>query len=341
MVRDLFMTRRERIRRKAATWIARLNGPEGGRHQAEFEDWYRSDPEHAETYDRLLAQFQAAGSLGRTAAPARPGSMRRPRSFRWGYAVAALAAAAVLLVFLVSARSAPISTGGSRQVASFESGPQERRIVLADGSEVLLAADSAVAVALGAQDRRVRLIRGEGRFFVAHEARPFSVAADGTEIVARGTQFVVRLASGRTIVALLEGKVDVSYAPSPAQPERRRVAQLRPGEQLVVTRRSDARSSTATARAPASAPVQQAETRHVPMLEFDDQPLIDAVAQVNRFGRPRVRLADPALHGLRVTGAFRGGDPAGFAEAVAAAFGLAVERAPDGTLSLHSAAPRE
>ena len=75
------------------------------------------------------------------------------------------------------------------------------------------------------------------------------------------------------------------------------------------------------------------------MLQFDDTPLGQAVEQAGRHGRPHVRLADPVIADLRVTGAFRAGDTMGFAESVAAAFDLALERGPDGSLWLRPRPP--
>ena len=65
------------------------------------------------------------------------------------------------------------------------------------------------------------------------------------------------------------------------------------------------------------------------MLQFDDAPLAQAVEQVNRHGEPDVRLGDPGLAGLRVTGAFRTGDTAGFAQSIANAFDLELESGSD------------
>jgi transmembrane sensor len=72
------------------------------------------------------------------------------------------------------------------------------------------------------------------------------------------------------------------------------------------------------------------------MLQFDDTPLEQALEQVNRRGQPPVRVRDPAIAALRVTGAFRAGDTAGFAESIAAAFELELERGPEGILWLRA-----
>jgi len=323
-----FVSRRERLRREASDWIARLNGPNGERDRQAFEQWYRASPDHAEAYDRLSAIFHTAGRARRPESSTAAAPLARSRFRPVGYALAAAAACAVLAFVLLSARMiSPVPEAG-QQIAAFTAGSDGRRVVLLDGSEVLLSPGSALSVAIGQSERRLRLVRGEGRFAVVPDARPFIVSADGTEVVARGTQFVVRLDQGRTTVSLIEGQVDVSYPQSPQHPDRRRVTRLAPGQRLVVPSAKDSSAAAAPAAEARSLPSRPA------MLQFDDTPLAEAVQQVNRHAGPQVRLRDATLADLRVTGAFRLGDTPGFAQSIAAAFGLEVDRAADGTLWL-------
>lgn len=331
-----FVTRRERLRREAADWIARLNGPHGEEDRAAFERWYGASPDHASAYDRLSALFQAAGNVSRAAGgrskPARRPRVSRSRPLRYAFA-AAVACAALVAFFLLSARAISPVGESRQQFAAFSAdGPGSRRIVLADGSEVLLSPESRLKVAIGGTERRLRLIAGEGRFGVARETRPFIVEASGAEVVARGTVFVVHVGGDRTTVSLIEGRVDVSYSQPPGRPGGRRVARLEPGERLVMET-GGGRAGAAPAAAPAAAEPRPPASPAA-MLQFDDTPLGQAVDQINRHGTPRVRLSDSALAGLRVTGAFRDGDTSGFAESVAAAFDLELQRGSDGSLWL-------
>ena len=331
-----FVSHRERLRREAADWIARLNGPHGNEERAAFERWYASSPDHARAYDRLAGLFSAAGKLSRADGARVPQTRSRPisRSRPLGYAFAAVLACAALLAFvLLSARTASPLAEADEQLAVFSTaGGESRRFLLVDGSQVLLSAGSRLEVSLGASKRRLRLVRGEGRFAVAHEGRPFIVEANGAEVIARGTLFVVEVAGSRTTVSLIEGRVDVSYPPEGGDPRARRVARLEPGGRLVVHRSAAPEAMPTAAARPAAA--QRPRHSAPSMLEFDDVPLAEALEQVNRRGRPTVRLADPALGALRVTGAFRAGDTSGFAESVAAAFGLDLRRDHDGSLRL-------
>ena len=137
-----FPSRRERLRREASAWIARLNGPCETRDRAEFERWYRSSPDHAAAYDRIAALFEAAGRASRPAAASagsplgRSGGRVRPFRYALG---AAVALAALLAFVLLSARTvSPVAEAGQQFAAFSAAEGESRRIVLPDGSEVLL-----------------------------------------------------------------------------------------------------------------------------------------------------------------------------------------------------------
>lgn len=330
-----FVSRREQLRREAADWVARLNGPYDEKDRAEFERWYHSSPEHAAAYDRVAAVFEAAGKLSRAdqAGAEWAGETSGSRARPMRYALAAAVACAALLAFiLLSARTASPLVETGQQFAAFSTeGRDGRRIVLADGSEVLLSPGSRLDVAIGATERRLRLSQGEGRFAVAREARPFIVEASGAEVIARGTLFVVKVVEGRTTVSLIEGRVDVAYSAQQGQPGQRRLARLDPGEHLVV---ATARPPAAAAAQVPAATARPARPAAAAMLQFDDVPLGDAIERVNRHGSPAIRLENPALARLRITGAFRAGDTNGFAESVAAAFNLELRHGHGGDLLL-------
>lgn len=322
--------RQERLRRQAADWVAKLQGPHDGRDRASFAEWYRASPDHAAAYDRIAALFEMAADLDPSvgASPAPDPVMPRTRTAPVRYAFAAVAVTlctAGLALAVLGVRVPWTKSGAGTQQEVFIAGAgASRHVVLVDGSEVVLSPGSELDVMIDDSERKLRLGRGEGRFTVFRDGRPFVVLAQGTEVVARGTRFVVRLGEHGTLVELIEGRVEVSYATSPDGSGRRKAA-LAPGERLVVPGRAESR--------PAS-PETGGSLPHPGMIEFDDTRLAEAVAQVNRYADRPVRLADPALGEMRVTGAFRAGDARGFAEGAAVALDLEVEEGGDGTLSL-------
>ncbi|MBX3562701.1 MAG: FecR domain-containing protein [Sphingomonas sp.] len=313
---------RGRIRREAADWLARLGGGADAREHSAFRQWYEADPRHAEAYERMAAIWSAAGRLraAETAGPeekARSGSVGRAP----GSAIAASLVAGIALVALLmlGPRWLPDS-GGQPQVFATAVG-DIREIDLPDGSRLVLDSASRVEARFSASQRLLLLHAGRARFIVAHEERPFVVRAAGSEVVATGTMFDVSLIQDRLAVVLLEGSVEVRRRDAGTAAVHR----LSAGQKLVIAERAP----------PVNVPAGRGEalwpTR---MLEFDDTPLREAVALVNRYSRTQLRLGDERIGNLRVSGAYRAGDVAGFARSLAAAFELRVEPRPDGHLVL-------
>lgn len=332
----LFKSARDRLDVEAATWASRMRGPERERHREAFERWYSSSETRAAAFDDAAAAFEDAGVL-RQGEIARTRNLpaRRSRGAPMRYALGAVVAAAVAaLIFLVSAY-APSPLPEADAALRYATSGQARDVRLADGSRMTLGVHSLAIVTFNQDERRVTLQRGSVRFSVAHEHRRFRVIAGPAEVVARGTLFEVSLAGGRARVALIEGSVDVSYPGDRSRYPERLVRRLQPGEQMVVDadqRAGDARVPQPSARA---TPAPRAVAGAV-MLQFDDTSLAEAVAEVNRHSRNRVRLAERSLGELRITGAFRPGDAHSFAQSVAAAFNFHLERRPDGTFVLHA-----
>lgn len=323
-----FVSRSERLRREASDWIARLNGPHEAAEREAFGRWYAAHPDHARTYDRIAALFAAAGEARRPVAGGTARPVRRPMRLRLAMVAGALAAA-IAAVFLLSGRTA-LTAPGAGASATYASRDDFERLTLADGSEVVLSSRSALEVSFDGGQRLLRLTRGEASFSVAHEQRPFIVEAGRARVIARGTRFVVRLADGNTAVTLLQGAVDVAYAPpgdGAASPAR--VTRLRSGQSLVM------------GPAPGADPPAQGDAAEA-MVAFDGMPLAAALGRIGGGRQPAIRLGEPSLGELRVTGAFPAGDSRGFARSVAVAFGLRLETSADGTIWLRSprAGPR-
>lgn len=324
-----FIDRRERLRRQASDWIAKLNGPHGEGDRAAFERWYRASPDHAATYDRLSAVFEMAGNVRPARAAAATPKPEAPRiaGYAWAAAAATIVCGVLAFTILVGRSAAPPVDSG-RQLAVFVAANDAGRLLrLVDGSDVELSPGARVRVDIDSTGRRLWLERGEGRFVVFHDGRPFVVAAKGATITARGTQFRVRLDPEGTLVSLIEGRIDVAYAVS-SQRSGQQVASLTAGQQLLVP-------AGAAQNAPA------AITAGMSMIQFDDATLGEAVEELNRGAPGQIRLAEPALGGLRVTGAFRAGDTEAFARGVAAALNLQLVREADGGLVLRGASRSE
>ena len=196
--------------------------------------WW-ADPDNRRIYAacaRLHVHAQLLDSdsphAGMTSARQNGGRGRTPRRILIGGSVLALLIGWVMLAGPPACRAraprhqqAEPATAGT--VYRTRSG-QMRRIVLSDGSTVILGAETALRVSLTPQRRAVSLERGEAWFQVVHRRHwAFVVAAGGGTITDLGTAFVVDRESGRVEVTVTQGRVEVALAKSSAVPQWKRL----------------------------------------------------------------------------------------------------------------------
>jgi len=214
-----------------------------------------------------------------------------------------------------------------------------RTVILEDGTRMSLNTSTHVRVALASAQRTVSIEKGEALFEVAKDARrPFVVQVAGREVVALGTVFSVRLTPSSEIgdaldVMLIEGQVSVRAAGGQRDTAiDTRPVLLKPGDRLRLSE-PGGRATRGAQRV-----TVQMDRPHVDQLMawlrseavFDDVPLSDAVAEMNRYSRqPVVLVGGESIKGLRISGLFRTGDNVGFARAAAALHGLVVHYRQD------------
>ncbi|WP_438480484.1 FecR family protein [Oleiharenicola lentus] len=114
---------------------------------------------------------------------------------------------------------------------------QREHVMLADGSQVELNAQTELHADLRYGRRTVRLVRGEAFFSVATDAaHPFLVETPHGTVRVTGTRFNVRLGAGQLPeVSLLEGAVEIQRAKESDQRSEEvapSVVRLTPGEQF-------------------------------------------------------------------------------------------------------------
>lgn len=304
---------------EAAAWIARLQSPDCCEEtELALADWLDDSEAHRQAFDRATEVWgMIPAAATRTAPASLAHRLERPRralraepGFYGG-----LALAACLLLFLAVGASVWLAGQSGRYATAVG---EQQMATLEDGTRITLNTDTRLRVRYASDTRSVELDRGEAMFEVApNPRRPFTVAAGDTTVRALGTSFIVRKAGDGVVVTLIQGKVAVSdttagarAAPPPTM--------LVPGERLTVT--GDALSTIDRPAIDAVTAWRRGQA------VFEDTPLPSAVAELNRYGGPRVVLGDPSLAALRISGVFATNDTVEFATAIAALHGLRVER---------------
>lgn len=250
--------------------------------------WLDADPLHRRAYEQAEGVVMMLGAL--SASPVAEAARRPaahsapPQAARWRVpAMAAGGLLAACLAIAVFALPAP----------AYETQPGEtRRIALSDGSQVTLAPASRLKAASRWRPRALSLERGEAFFVVAHQGgQPFTVQAGDAMVRVIGTRFNVHHGADQDVrVEVEQGVVQVSDG------GRDRAVTLRAGQTAV----ADARGLSVglLARSDLAGGWRQGR------LAYDDAPLAEVVADLNRYSQRRLTIDSAATGRLKVTAAF-------------------------------------
>jgi transmembrane sensor len=342
----------------ALEWLARLDHGLTPEQEAEFEGWLAAHPQHGEAFGEFDGTWSLLGRLRETpeAAATAAGGMPdpdtlaprrrfRPRALAWSIPLLAAAAVALGIFGPWDANSRRLRRAADFTLAATSDPSGPRKLDLPDGSIVQLNRDSSLEIVFTAQERRVRLARGEAHFKVAKDAaRPFVVRVSAVDVRAIGTAFNVRLQPDAVEVLVTEGKVrlndeqgrnllpEIGTALEPgaatADSSAAGPRALLAGEKVTITL-----VSQAIAEPRLAAPVRAAaddidrslawQTRQ---LEFVSAPLSEMIAEFNRHNRQQLVITDPVLAAQRFGGTFRSDDLAGFVRLLETHFGIEAER---------------
>lgn len=309
---------------QASLWAARLDGSElTAADRAELAGWLAADPLHRTllaTYCQFSADLEQqlpllAGARDELAEKT-AGTATQSPWWRWpAWAGATLAAAAALAVFLWPGQPQNLPTKLGTPVA------ERHRHTLADGSVIELNAQTAVAVELGAAERRVRLAGGEAFFTVTKDpARPFFVETPAGSVRVTGTEFNVRTAAGSDLeVTVLAGSVQVR--PGGATTPHA----LRTGDRLV------AAAGRVDVTALSASQLNDALAWRQGQVVFDGTPLREALGRFARYHGRALTASDEAAR-QRVGGRYSLDDLDGFLSSLEEILPVRVSRGLDGAI---------
>jgi transmembrane sensor len=292
----------------ALSWLSVLHDQPTVAEQTRFSRWLQADPAHAEAYAQAQVMWEmteepAAKLAGEDAAaldvllkamdaPRAVGRNRHTLT-RWSGGLA-MAACLVLMV------SVGLGFQPQRWIddfgADYVSAPgQVRSVTLADGSQVTLDADSAIAVHFTEGERHVELRRGAAFFQVTHTGEPFVVEGAKGETRVLGTQFEVRLQPGGAQVTVLSGRVGVKAEVD--EPQRILTAGQRVSYDRTHTREPSAVDSE-----------NQLAWRQG-WLNYYRTPLAQVIDDLSRYYPGRIVVLNDRLAAKTVSGSFPSKDP--------------------------------
>ena len=317
----------------ASRWLFRRGAGLSAAEVSELEAWKAADPRHARAYadlerdwsilERPLNDGRAQAVLDQFGARVR---CRRRRRVAW--------AAAACFTFLgVSALwwTAPSPMPSQQRVAIVA--PTTR--TLPDGSIVELRPGAEIAVDFSGATRAVTLMSGEAHFQVAHDAKPFVVAARGVEFRAVGTAFSVELAEESVALLVTQGTVAVektatsaaSHTPAVMSEPVDRLATVDAGNRIVVPSNTPAVQHSLVAVPVPREEISEQLAWRVPRIDFTHTPLSEAINLMNQHNQAymQMTLDDRELGSLLVSGLFRADRVDAFVGLLETNFGIEAE----------------
>lgn len=271
----------EAVAGQAVAWLVEFaDCPPTPQRLAQWRSWLEADPVHHQAWQRIetvrarwrqLPPGAARDTLERPASPARRRALQ------------------ALGMLAVGGTSALLAARAQPWQADYRTGVGEtRRVALADGVQLTLNTDSAIALGRDPRWHQVTLLRGELLASVSARAgRPLRIACGQGQVHADTAQFVLRAGGDCDTLAVQAGKVQL--CPAAARP-----LSLPAGRQ-VRFRAAGIVSNAALAADSAS----WADG----MLVVSGWRLADLLAELGRYRHGWIHC-DPAIAGLRVSGTY-------------------------------------
>ena len=321
------------VRAAAQQWLLRLQSRDctAGEREA-FERWRTADPMHDAAYRAVEGVWQRSAAIGTD--PALGDLLRQARRLpperSWLQRAAPKLAIAACLVLAVGIGFYYLQERPENvpEVEYATTTGQQRTIALDDGSHVVLDTNSGLQVQYGKRERRLTLLRGQADFQVHHDtSRPFVVHTAGGTVTATGTRFQVHVAVGVDTVTLLQGQVIVA---GDRQQGKAPQVTLQPGERVAL--KSGGRLGEPERLPETELASAQGWTEG--MLVVREWPLARLVAEMNRYTDTPLRLGDPGLAALPMSGRFKASDQQSFLMSLEYSAPIRVDRTTPGEIVL-------
>jgi len=350
--------RRRRLQRlsleeAASHWLVRLdNGPLSSQDQIAFDAWRQESEAHTDALNQaknvwnLFDQAEGNSGFDRLCDETRGTVAPQARGQWFGVGIGV---AASLLAFLgfsiaelplsrpkavqISAHAQPAriaSSAAALDIGDFHTAKGERKTIsLSDGSTITLNTDTAVHVAYDQEHRIMQLKRGQALFEVArNKAWPFIVQVGDRQVTALGTVFQVSIDIDRVKVILVQGKVVVDGLDQSYSKQSNTIIPtiLNPGQELT--------ASLGDSQILANVDTDQELRWRDGFVEFEDVPLSNAIAEMNRYSVQQLVIRDAHAANLHVSGIFRTGNPERFAAILSELLPLKSRISADGRIEL-------
>lgn len=307
------------IKTVANAWWVRLDSDTvSAQERDEFAHWLAADPQHRQAFDAVGALWGELDAIKHRVDKPEIIAPKTPLFHRlWAAPALAMCCLALWLFSPL-----PILLRADFHTCYGEM----RDIRLSDGSVAHLNSNSALAVRIDGNQRQLTLLQGEAWFEVSPDSsRPFQVHAEHGTVTALGTAFNIRLRNSQAEVSVTQHSVSVDVEQAEGQALHAVVGE---GHQLVYDQQTglgsvktiDSQTVTAWQRG---------------RLVFQDQPLGEVIAELNRYHRGYMLIGDDSIAQRRVNGVFGTDQPLSVLGALESSLHLHSTRINDYLIFLH------
>lgn len=304
------------LQQQAINWLVLLRS--GDMHDDQlhgFADWLAEDATHAEAFaeaEKLLDEMGAALSfpdlntdqptpkLEASNHPPTAKNLAATVSY-WGrMSVSVTAIAAILLLFIQIIAPNPQFWMNNFLSDHYTNIGEIRELQLADGSSILLNANTAISVHYSATHRLVNLHHGQARFTVkADSLRPFVVNSGHISTQAMGTQFDIFYRNEKDIrITVQEHAVLTQMLEHNSQnsdPLER--VFIEAGQQLQVVSKNQLPT-------PVNIPLEHTTAWQQGRLIINDQALSEVLEELQRYHDKRIFVSPDDINELHISGVF-------------------------------------
>lgn len=323
---------------EAWDWIVRLDADEplNEREKSKLTEWLSRSPAHVEQLS-TLNEFWGNPILIELLAPSKKFNKRsrQERIFRVKPAFAFSFSFILSLLGLLLWWNNPFtslnmtaSTNKVNHIYNTQIG-QQKSFVLADGSNIVLNADSQLQASFSDTSRNIWLVKGEAHFSVAKDkTRPFNVFAANGRVQAVGTAFSVDVAQSEMEILVTEGQIALALTTQKNSVTNLTEAFARSnldaglynknmqditfmgaGDYLKFSSSSDFEQTKLSIKNNikqlSDSQIEAKQAWKKGELMFTGQSLIDVVQQLKRYSTTQIIIADPSLAELKIGGRFK------------------------------------
>jgi len=284
---------------EAVIWFTRLqSGDITQEERFQFETWRARSPLHAKEFARINVlwddldglkswadnELAMQADVERSPSYPPPGRVHKISSMNW-------AGGLLSVMLLLLAGTIWLPDAMMRLASDYRTDTGEQKsFTLADGSQVVLDADSALSVEYSTDTRKLILHQGRAYFIVSTDKqRPFIIETGGGKAQALGTEFEVHQTPEGVDVTVFESTVQISLDTQ--------VEVLGSGQRLHY-------SAEAGVSKPQTIDLLQAGAWQRGKLIFTDRPLSEVITEINRYRQGVVILVDDSLGDFLVSGVF-------------------------------------